>query len=638
MNLLGGFSISINGTLTIHTKHKKASAILAYLAMKRDTGISRERVAGLLWSEQPESAARAALRQCLRRLQLQLSKSNVNILELEGQALCLAKNAVTSDIDEISTQLERGNIPKQLVEGFMREDLLNGFDDLDPSFTAWLRVTRQDWSERVLKMATAVMKDASNAMSNRMDAASLLFRTDPTDETAARLLISENQKRGNQSAALTVYAALWDALDEAWGEEPTPELQRMIVDMRTAAEQASPARVIIEDKPLTLVVRNFEQSGPWSMPNYLIAGFRRELIAALVRFREWIVLDDTSNPDADYYIEALYRDGLDAAQLTISVIGGKEKAYIASNAAKLSYDSWVGALQHVIRNLSAALNLHVSRQRLSLIGSDDALEASSVDLWLEANNLLGHWRVDNYVKAENLFREIIERSPLYAPAYSSIANVNNCRHLIEPGQFRRQAWSETAKHYALRSIELDPIDSRNQLSLAWSHAMTSRFGQAEQAFDLAHTLNPNNPRTLLPSAHGLSFCGLHDEANRLVDEALKADYELTAAHWGYAACVRYLAGRYDEAIEAGNRAENAIIDINCWRAAAHAMVGDKGEAARLIDDFILHARENWEGSKEPTVSRIADWFVQCFPINRPEDVDHLREGIEISGLRVSTQA
>lgn len=633
VELLRDFSIRNGNTSLISAKHKKAAAVLGYILLGSSDVTYRERIAGLLWSENSEGTARAALRQCLRRFQLDLKKHGIELLKLEGQSISLRKDDLTSDIDDILETLRSNAVPEALSHGFSGADVLYGFDDLDRSFTAWLRVARQNWEDKVRELLIRIMTDVSCEAAVRQDAAQILFKNDPTNAAAARILIGESVKRDNQSAALACYEAHWKAMDEAWDEEPAADLQNAIVEMRMRSEPRQPAALQgTNGRVLTLGVRAFDQSGPCAQPESFIQGFRRELIASLVRFREWVVLDEATAQSADYVIETCYRDGDQGVRLTFSVIDNVHGQYLASETAMLMSDSWVRTLQRVIRKVSMALNLQISRQRLSLMTQGGALKPGAVDLWIKANDLLAHWRVDTYDSAETLLQSTIARDPSYAAAYSSIAGINNSRHLIAPGRWRRNEWSETASAYARRAVELDPMDSRSQLSQAWAFAMQSEFAKAEQVFELAVDLNPNDPRILVSAAQGLSFCGIHDVANRLLDEAIDISIALSPEQWSYASSIRFLAGRYAESIAAGERSSDAFIDIDAWRAAAHALNGDCDAARALCAQFIDRARGEWAGSSKPDTAAIREWFVQCFPLQRSVDSAHLCSGIDRSGL------
>lgn len=67
LHLLGTFRAHLNGHRAAHFETNKARALLAYLAVE-DRPHTRLQLAGLLWPDWPEAAARTYLRQALLNL------------------------------------------------------------------------------------------------------------------------------------------------------------------------------------------------------------------------------------------------------------------------------------------------------------------------------------------------------------------------------------------------------------------------------------------------------------------------------------------------------------------------------------------------------------------------------------------
>ena len=73
LSLLGSFQATLDDQLVTAFESDKARALLAYLAVESDRPHTREKLAGLLWPESSESAARASLSQALTNLRDALS-------------------------------------------------------------------------------------------------------------------------------------------------------------------------------------------------------------------------------------------------------------------------------------------------------------------------------------------------------------------------------------------------------------------------------------------------------------------------------------------------------------------------------------------------------------------------------------
>ncbi len=62
VSFLGGFSVALDGRPITSFESNKVRALLAYLATETDLPHSRDQLAGLLWPELPDQAARNNLR------------------------------------------------------------------------------------------------------------------------------------------------------------------------------------------------------------------------------------------------------------------------------------------------------------------------------------------------------------------------------------------------------------------------------------------------------------------------------------------------------------------------------------------------------------------------------------------------
>lgn len=647
IDIAHGLALSDDAGNRINSANRKANAIIAYLKFGPSAAVSREKLVGLLWSEQDEETARTALRQCLRRLRATLAEHGLDHLLAMGRAeIRLDREGVISDLDHACAAIERGEIDKRLGQQFSPDDILYGYDLLDPSFASWLPIMRNALRDRLVRTLEDALRGSSPDMLVQIAAATALFDFDPTRESAARFLIEHELARSNKSAALAIYQRLWSALDETWGEEPSEALQKIIVEAKSEtpstmrapplpATTAPPAPTT--ERAPTIYVEHFRQHGHWGQPAYLIEGFRHELIASLVRFREWIVVEEpgATAPQASYLLSGGFRETEHGALLTLTLLDGARRQYLMSEQFTIGFDSWVTAVQKVLRKVSLAVNVNLIQRNRLTIPTGGQIGSDVFELWLQANSLLVSWRRDRFDRAEAIFREIIQRAPEFAAAYSSTASIISTRHLCAPGLRRHPDWEAEALDFAARSVALDPLDGRNQLALAWAHAMRSSYAQAELHFEHSNELNPNSAKTLVPCAQGLSYCGQRSRALGIVAQALELHPDILPAHWGYIMCIHFLSGQYAEAIAAAERAGDSVLDFSAWKAAALALQGRGEEAHLAAGQFLQAIRDKWAGDVAPTAEAIVDWFLHSFPIRLDEDRRHLREGLRAAGLPAS---
>ncbi|QDL94950.1 hypothetical protein FDP22_24125 (plasmid) [Paroceanicella profunda] len=647
-----GRAALLDGTgAPVTLRSERSLALIAYLALGPAASMTRERACGLFWGDRPEAAARSSLRQLLHRLKADLADAP-DLLDIGRDSIAL-KEPLRTDLHRLCDEIAAGAPPQTLPEA---EALLQGLESLSEEFDAWLGIVRQRWVERLLGLLSAALKVPGPV---QIHAARGLFSADPTHDGAARILIQTALDEAALAEALRVYERHWDALDAEWDQEPAADLQDLVVRAKSgeviSRVAPAPARAMPRQAPAPagfppgppvdpaappiIEIAPFLPAGPWTGPSDLPNGFRLELIAALVRFREWAVVEQSVGLDPDYRISGIFMDVGGRVRLTLTTIECRTGGYLYSDALELETDAWADIVTRTIRRVAISLNMHVSRRRLTAwdVASPESAapgRGQAYDLWLRGNDLRKRWSASSFDEAEVAFRQLIKLEPGYAAAYSSLAGLLNTRHLAEPGIMRSPARAAAAREFAMRAVALDPLDGRNQHALAWSHALCESHELAAFHFDLSMELNPSSPRTLVPLAHGYSFLGQHDRALGLAAQAMAIHPQMNGVHWGYLMCIRYFAGDTTGALQAGEAAGDAVFDFLAWHAAALAMDGATVAARAKMEQFVAAAVDRWAGDGPADWEAIGRWLMHSFPIRRAEDLARLRTGLAAAGLPV----
>lgn len=678
ISLFGGFSFR-KGKTEIRIHSRKAQALLAFLLLEAGGGVSRERLAGLLWSESDEERARMSLRQILRSLRQVLDEASLATFDIGRSELRVDRRAVEVDATAVAESARSGEVSALLLDRKrLADSLLTGFEDVDPAFRIWLLVQRQSLHDRLVRALEDSLERAQDDGAGIRRTAEALLNLDPTHEEACQHLMRSYAQNGDLAGALRCYKALWDALDSEYDMEPSEATQSLYVKIKSGElakseillppRQARPAEAhLIEpiaapagsgagswggrSRPTlarpALVVEAFSCESVPSDDAHLVHGFRHELIAKLVRFRDWSVIEGLDDPalplamadgpvPAVYQIGATFYSGRRAVGLVLTLKERPTGHYIWSDEYELDLPVWFDVQQRIVRRISAALNVHISAERLATISAEPDVSLEIYDRWLRANDLSFQWRPEVRARASEIFRSIIDEAPDFAPAYSSLVQIENSQHLVFPGVRRTRARSEEALNLAKIAVQADPIDSRTQLCLAWSHAMSGRFEPAELHFRMACDLNENDPWTLVSSTLGFAYLGDTETAGRLADLALDLDLVPSRAHWGYQSGVRFLCGDYVSCVSAAERAGDAMYYLPAWKAAALSHLGRDEEAEAEAKRFIRTIRENWHGETEPDDEAITRWLLHCFPIRREDAWQRLREGLLRAGVPVPT--
>jgi DNA-binding SARP family transcriptional activator/TolB-like protein len=671
MSLIGTFNLSLGDRVAV-VGRRKSQALLAYLALSPQPAESRERLCGLLWSETDQKKAQTSLRQILHGVREVLDDLSIAGLHIGRNDVRIEKHAFDVDVLSVLHDAERGDVhPLLLQRTRLTEHLLSDLIDIDPAFRAWLLVQRE-----VLKQRLESLLEAALARTRTLAAvkpiATALCNLDPSNEMACRRLMQAYAEQGDVSGALKAYKSLWELLDEEYDTEPSPQTQDLVVRIKRGdpvepiSERALPggneplrtARSLLGDPAAVpsnqapdsevhsiLLVPEFENGGVREHSRYLVRALRQDLIAKLVRFREWTVLDgDVSDADfirtfegksARYFkVGAVVGEDDACVSLTLTIKSLPEGRYIWSETYRPEADRWLAAQQKMVGRIALALNVHLSADRLISTARHPDVSLGTYDRWLRGQHLLFSWSAVDRARAATLFQAIIADEPQFAPVYGSLVQLENSEHIVLPGVMRTKERHDRALAFAKRAVQLDPLDSRTHLALAWSFAMSGRFELAELEFELAMDLNEHDPWTLISAAQGLSFSGRTEEAGAIADRALSLNLKPSLPHWGYQVGIRFLRGDYQGCIEAALNANDVISNLPAWHAAALAHLGRDREAFAAGRRLVDKVRANWQSPAPPTEEAIASWVLQSFPIRRDDDWAVLRDGMARAQLPV----
>ena len=251
----------------------------------------------MLWSDSGGEHGRAALRQTLRRMKADLGPAG-DLVDADRTMLRLTE-PVRIDIVEAAEAAARGEPPTLLT----RDDadlgrLFADLEDLDQDFNLWVAVQRERLTAQLVsRLETALA--AADTPARRLALAEALTRADPTHEGACRAAMQAHLAAGDPIQAMRVYERLWKVLDEELDVEPSEKTQALYVAIKQgqAAPMATPAEppepemlapiaILVEPTPVGELPRDFR---------YIAETFRHEMIGALSRFRDWMVIDGPRN-------------------------------------------------------------------------------------------------------------------------------------------------------------------------------------------------------------------------------------------------------------------------------------------------------------------------------------------------------
>ena len=233
LSLVGGVALHV-GNQEIAIENRKANALIAYLALAPGMKESRERLAGLLWSETEDAKARASLRQSLHVVRKAFDIAGLADLSTDKFHVSLARLNIITDLDAAMARMDGGHLPEILMhETRVTDDFLSGYDDIDPSFNHWLRLKRECVRQRFIRGLEAQLLGPLLPIEAIKRIARALMHLDPTHEIACQKLMCALIDLGNVAGALAAYRQLWDRLEEEHDIEPSAATQEIVVAIKS---------------------------------------------------------------------------------------------------------------------------------------------------------------------------------------------------------------------------------------------------------------------------------------------------------------------------------------------------------------------------------------------------------------------
>lgn len=236
LSLLGGFRLETADGRAVVLASRKAQALLAVLALHGSAGLSRERIAALLWEDLEDERARHSLRQALSAL-----RHDVPVVASSGDNLALDAGACAADVAEFRRLASSDDtVALERATSLYTGPLLDGFGARENALEEWLRGERVRLSEQV---AAALKRLASqHAASEAHEAAASVLRRllelDASQEEAHRLLMQSLAAAGRHSEALAQYHACREQLLKHLGVEPGAATRALYESLRDAGAAA----------------------------------------------------------------------------------------------------------------------------------------------------------------------------------------------------------------------------------------------------------------------------------------------------------------------------------------------------------------------------------------------------------------
>ncbi len=309
----------------------------------------------------------------------------------------------------------------------------------------------------------------------------------------------------------------------------------------------------------------------------------------------------------EFNVEALVEASVlragDRVRLTASLIDPSRNRIIWSETLEKDYSEILILQSELSQAIVDGIKVAIKQEEKMRLITDQRVIPEAYDLVMQGINNLYFLAnsypslKDYYLKSLDYFQQAVSIDPTLALAHAWIANIywQLCINHITPCQEVYQK----AKEAVLKAVELD--DNLAEAHTQYSNIKSSfewDFVGADRELRRALELEPGNPFTLAAYTEFLAYVtGKYEETLTITRHLMEEPSSLS--QWASERFPTYclLAGHYDDAIEAANKAENYLLV-----AMGYAIKGNSSKALSQLDKIknLSERQKSWEFLRDYT--------------------------------------
>lgn len=655
--------IDTQTNLEYEFRSRKARCLIGLVALWPGARMSREKLASFLWDPAPETQARTSLRQCLMEIRECLGAAADRLIEASRLDVRILLDNIDLDVARLTEGLAAAKSDPALALSLAKlwhGELFGEVVPAAPVFEAWVQVERT----RLRGMISGLLTDHLQRLVTagdfgHADFAEELVRIEPAHEYAFQFLMRYHASRGDHGGAQRQFARLEKALADELDSEPSQESIDLLVAIKRGdtltksnatsgdrSDAAATSKIGMRGMPKIAIRPPLTRFGDTSK-DYLADGFSGLLKLCMSRFRCWMIIswpstgfdsphkidytDLAAKTGAEYAVDTVIDWRQPDGKLYVSLVDCGDGSQIWNEIFMISAEDLQSMSHTVAGSIASRLASRIDHMALLRYARTPPGNAVAYDLWLRGHQLTKAWSPEADVEAKALFAQAMAMDPGLACAYSSLSSILSSQAMIRPGYAEERSDRKHALELSQKAISLDPYDSRNHMSMGWSWLVAGSDGRAYWHFKLAVDLNPYDSETLIAGAMAMAFMGHIGLALEWSATAIRINPVHPEYFSAYLAAIQYLSGDYAAAAETLKASKDTFPDRHAWAAAAHAMLGEKREAAQAYLQFSDLIAKLWEGPLPLTSEQLHHWMLfQSTPVTWDEGRDRLSEGLRLA--------
>lgn len=579
---------------------EKALLLLAYMHLEGVSRLTRNQIAGLLWSESDKSAAQASLRKMIERIRrLQADGWNVP-LAFQPDAVCLGPDRINADIDVIVGQSEPPDLTS--MSGLLKQGFLQAPASI--AFSVW-RNKQTDALFRKLRAALFEVwptQSRSRHLNDIVEIAYLLLEHYPDDSTIRDILVeARREARGEPSPILPAFrpGSVTAAVGATLPTPPPSNLPRLVLlpPVINGSVLSSLASALIEDITMGLCsLRSVT----------VVAPYTAEKIRAL---------PDKATHLEKFAITYVIDTALSDEGLFVQMIFLPTDSIIWAERFPLPYD-------HVTlrRNIASSIVRAIVAE-LRKMEADVADVHSNPEVYLtylKASRHLKSLTLPEVRRARRGFKDTLRLDSSFAPAYAALARTYSMEWVLTArGDGNLLSLAESSARLAIKG---NPELASAYRELGVAKLYVGEVDESLDALDRAEALSPHFADAIYSYADSLVHASRPSEGLTKIEKAISLNPIAPDDYFWSAAGASYFLGQFDEAISYINRMANPG-SAQRLLAASWAMLGNSRKAR-------FHRRKAHELNPHFDL----ELWLSVLPVKEQWQKDLYREGLSKAGF------
>lgn len=655
ITLLGGCRLLASDGTDVTPRARKTRGMVAFLALAPGGSATREKLAGLLWSDRQEEQARGSLRQSVTELRAAFRGRDEEALQVDRDSLHIRLDKVWIDARELERLAVGTPEDRRQVIALYGGDLLADIGSIGGPFDDWL------YSERAFRRDTALNAMASLlrerlAAGDVVDAEAMaraVLTIDPAHEEAHRAVMESYARRGDKSSALRQFQIATETLKRVLDAKPGPATvtlyERIKGDRLTGGETGLGASGADEQHAderaaqLSVAVLPFRNIGGDPGQDYLGDGLADEIVDGLSRFRWLSVIASGSTGmyrgvEADprdvgrrlnvrYAVEGAVRRSAERVRIAVRLVDCDDGHTVWSDMRVASFAEVFELENEIVREIVGQLDPKLLQAEIDRVRRRPPENRNAYDSVLRAVPLMYQASAESFRQAGEFLRRAVTLDPDYARAHAWLA----FWHVISLGEGWVNESStnmvENADYHARIAVERDPDDAMGLAFAAHVEGfLRRRFDSAERLYERALTLNPSFGWAWALRAVLCCYRGRADEALENMEQYHRlCPFDPYRYFWDTVTTIAHaLKGQYEEALTA---ASPVLRDHPQFGAIYVPVISSLGRLGRAEE-----GRQLFERLKTTRPDFSIEGFRKSYPIEHAEDFEDYIQGLRVSGV------